>query len=371
MKQEITFDKFVRWTGMGLLVIAILLLVNYLSNVLLPFFIAWLLAYLLYPAVKFIQYKLKVRVRAIAIIIAMLLVLAFVALVTYLIVPPMIEQFEMLERILRQWLSTTTHSNDITATISGWIQQNQAEFERFFKSRDFADAVKTAMPKVFSFVGQTASIILSIVASMITLLYMFFILLDYELLTTNWIRIFPKKNRPFWSELMQSVERELNNYIRGQGLVALCMGIMFCIGFTIIDFPVAIGLGILIGILDLVPYLHTFALIPTAFLAMLKAADTGQNFWWVFGGALLVFCVVQVITDFIVTPKIMGKAMGLNPAILLLSLSVWGALLGFIGLIIALPLTTLLIAYWQRYVTKEGKTPSHRTPQADENQVSE
>src|SRR3712207_2564400 len=122
-----------------------------------------------------------------------------------------------------------------------------------------------------------------------SLLYMFFILLDYEVLTTNWIRIFPEKHRPFWTELMQGMERELNNYIRGQGMVALCMGIMFCIGFTIIDFPVAIGLGILIGILDLVPYLHTFALIPTAFLAMLKAADTGQNFWWVFGGALLVF----------------------------------------------------------------------------------
>jgi len=57
--------------------------------------------------------------------------------------------------------------------------------------------------------------------------------------------------------------------------------------------------------------------------------------------------------DMVITPKIMGKAMGLNPAILLLSLSVWGALLGFIGLIIALPLTTLIIAYWQRYVTKE------------------
>ena len=57
----------------------------------------------------------------------------------------------------------------------------------------------------------------------------------------------------------------------------------------------------------------------------------------------------------VITPKIMGKAMGLNPAILLLSLSVWGALLGFIGLIIALPLTTLIIAYWQRYVTKENQ----------------
>lgn len=182
---------------------------------------------------------------------------------------------------------------------------------------------------------------------------MFFILLDYEYLTENWIRIFPMKQRPFWRDLSKDVARELNNYIRGQGLVALCMGIMFCIGFSIIDFPMAIGMGILIGLLDLVPYLHTFALIPCAFLAMLKAASTGQSFLLVFGMVIALFCIIQVITDMIVTPKIMGKAMGLNPAILLLSLSVWGALLGFIGLIIALPLTTLIMAYWQRYVTKE------------------
>lgn len=122
----------------------------------------------------------------------------------------------------------------------------------------------------------------------------------------------------------------------------------------------AIGLGIMIGIMDLVPYLHTFALIPTAFLAMLKSAETGQSFWLVFGLAVGLFVVVQIITDMIVTPKIMGKAMGLNPAILLLSLSVWGSLLGFIGLIVALPLTTLLIAYWQRYVTKEHRKPLRR-----------
>ena len=131
---------------------------------------------------------------------------------------------------------------------------------------------------------------------------------------------------------------------------------MFCIGFTIIDFPMAIGMGILIGIMDLVPYLHTFALIPTAFLSLLKAADTGQNFWMIFGMAVLVFIIVQIISDMVVTPKIMGKAMRLNPAILLLSLSVWGALLGFIGLIIALPLTTILIAYYQRYIVGEEET---------------
>lgn len=360
MSKEITFDKFIRWAGIVTLVIAVLYITNYLSEVLLPFFIAWFFAYLLYPVVKFIENKLHVKVRAISILLAMGAAIAIVGGVIWLIIPPMIDQFDKLGEVLTRWVHQTTHTNNLTMLIKEWLQDNQTTIERFLKSKDFSDALKTTMPKVFSVVSQTATVLMSIVASMITLLYMFFILLDYETLTANWVRIFPKKNRPFWSALMKDVERELNNYIRGQGMVALCMGIMFCIGFTIIGFPMAIGLGILIGIMDLVPYLHTFALIPTAFLAMLKAADTGQNFWVVFGLAVLVFCVVQVITDMVVTPKIMGKAMGLNPAILLLSLSIWGALLGFLGLIVALPLTTLLIAYWQRYVTKEK-------PQYEEN----
>ncbi len=353
MGKEITFDKFIRWAGIAILVLAVLFVVNYLSEVLLPFFIAWFFAYLLYPVVKFIENKLHVKVRALSILLAMGAAIAVVGGVIWLIIPPMIDQFDKLGDVLTRWIHQTTHTNNLTVLIRNWLQANQEQIEYFLKSKDFSDTLKTTMPKLFSVVGQTANIILSIIASMITLLYMFFILLDYETLTANWVRIFPKKNRPFWHSLMKDVERELNNYIRGQGMVALCMGIMFCIGFTIIGFPMAIGLGILIGIMDLVPYLHTFALIPTAFLAMLKAADTGQNFWVVFGLAFLVFCVVQIITDMVVTPKIMGKAMGLNPAILLLSLSIWGALLGFIGLIVALPLTTLLIAYWQRYVTRE------------------
>lgn len=370
MAKEITFDKFIRWTGIVLIIGAVLFVTNYLSSVLLPFFIAWFFAYLLYPVVKFIENKLHVKVRALSIIIAMLLAIGVIGGVIWMIIPPMIDQFDKLGDVLTKWLHQTTHTNNLTALIKDWIQENQGQIEKFMKSKDFSDAIKSAMPKVFSVVGQTANIILSIIASMITLLYMFFILLDYETLTANWIRIFPKKSRPFWQELMKDVEREMNNYIRGQGMVALCMGIMFCIGFTIIGFPMAIGLGILIGIMDLVPYLHTFALIPTAFLAMLKAADTGQNFWLVFGLAFLVFCVVQIITDMVVTPKIMGKAMGLNPAILLLSLSVWGALLGFIGLIVALPLTTLLIAYWQRYVTREKPHyENYQTPEEAANEL--
>ncbi|MBO5612369.1 MAG: AI-2E family transporter [Prevotella sp.] len=353
IEQKITFDSFIRWLVTALIIGGVLYFINYLSSVLLPFAIGWLFAYLLYPLVCFVQYKMRVKYRFPSIVITLIFVIVVIGGVVYLIIPPFIEEFNKLGLVINKYVNETTHVSDIPSAIQQWISNNQNEIEKFFKSKDFSDAIKTAMPKVFSFLGQTASIIISIIASAITLLYMFFILMDYEYLTENWIRIFPKKSRPFWNELMGDVKRELNNYIRGQGLVALTMGVLFCIGFSIIGFPMAIGLGILIGIMDLVPYLHTLALIPTAFLALLKAADTGQNFWIIFGMAVAVFCIVQVIIDMFVTPKIMGKAMNLNPAILLLSLSVWGALLGFIGLIIALPLTTILIAYYQRYITKE------------------
>ena len=365
LEKEITFDRFVRILGIVLLVGGVLYTMNFLSSVLLPFFVAWLLAYLMYPIVKFVPYKLHVPTRALSIIVALVFVFAVIGGVFYLIIPPMIDQFEKLGDIVMQYVKQGTNGESFQAVVQQWLHDNRQAIEQVFKRKDVSDAIKSAMPKLFSVLGQTANVILSIVASLITLLYMFFILLDYEYLSSSWIKIFPKKVRPFWQSLMKDVERELNSYIRGQSLVALIMGILFCIGFTIIDFPMAIGLGILIGIMDLVPYLHTFALIPTAFLALLKAADTGQNFWVILASAVAVFCIVQVIIDMVVTPKVMGKAMGLNPAILLLALSVWGTLLGFIGLIIALPLTTILIAYYQRYVTKE-KAAEHADAESTE-----
>ena len=127
------------------------------------------------------------------------------------------------------------------------------------------------------------------------------------------------------------------------------LGILFSIGFLIIDFPAAIAFGLFIGVLNLVPYLQVIALVPMALLAMLKAADTGSEFWPIMLMALAVMLIVQLIQDLILVPKIMGKRMNLHPAIILLSLSIWGHLLGLLGMIVGLPLTTLLLAYLRRY----------------------
>ena len=93
-EQKITLDRLVRWLSVGGITLAVFFITKYLSSVLLPFVVAWLFAYLLYPMVKFIQYRMHVKVRAIAIIIAMLLVLSVVGLMVYFIFPPMIDQFQ-------------------------------------------------------------------------------------------------------------------------------------------------------------------------------------------------------------------------------------------------------------------------------------
>ena len=352
IEEKITFDRFIRWMLTAVVVIAVLLLMNYLSSVLLPFFVAWLLAYLIYPVVKFVQYRMHVPTRILSIAVTLLFMVAVIVGIFYLIIPPMIDQFDKLSDVLTRYLHEKTHIANFPATIQQWINENKNSIHEFFQQDDVTEAIRNAMPKVFSMIGQTASILLSVAASLITLLYLFFILLDYEQIANGWINLLPMKYRTPAIRITTDIKVSMNQYFRGQAMVAFCVGILFSIGFLIIDFPLAIGLGLFIGLLNMVPYLQIIGFVPTILLALLKAADTGENFWWILGMALLVFAVVQLIQDGFLVPKIMGKITGLNPAIILLSLSVWGSLMGMLGMIIALPCTSLLLSFYQRFIKK-------------------
>lgn len=141
-------------------------------------------------------------------------------------------------------------------------------------------------------------------------------------------------------------------YFRSQAKIVLIVSILFAVGFKIIGLPLGIGLGLLIGLFNFVPYLQWLGVPLAAFLALLYSLETGSNFWVMMGLVLLVMGIVQLIQEVILTPKIMGSSMGLNPAIILLSLSIWGGLLGILGMVIALPMTSLMIAYYRRFVLK-------------------
>lgn len=359
IKQPITFDSFIRGL-LGIVILIIIgLLLNRLSSVLLPFFIAWILAYLMYPLVRFLQYKCKLRNRVLSILVAAVLVLAALTGIFMLVIPPTIEEFSKLNGLLKEFSERYLGSSRLAPYIENLLEQYVPHYQEriidIVRDKTFLEAAQALLMQLWNFIYQTVDFAIGIIGSLIVILYMFFILQDYEVISEGWVNYVPKDKRAFVMQLTEDVERGMNSYFRGQGTVAFIVGVLFSIGFLIVGMPMAIGLGMFMGFLNLVPYLQNLGFLPMALLALLKAADTGENFWWIFLSGALVVGVVQIIQDTILVPKIMGSAMGLNPAVILLSLSVWGSLLGFIGLIIALPLTTLLISYYKRFVIEEDE----------------
>ena len=354
-RKKITFDSFIRGSIGCVLVIGILMLIERLSGVLLPFFIAWLIAYLTYPMVVFYQNRLRLRSRVLSILAVMLTLVVLGGIAFSFFVPPMIEECAKLKELIEIYLIEDRNHAAIPETVSEFIRKN-IDFnwlQNNITTDNIVSAIQKLLPKVWTLLSTSYNIILAIFTLFIIILYLFFILLDYEQIANGWITLLPKKYQGMALRLTTDIKTSMNRYFRGQALVAFCVGILFSIGFLIIDFPLAIGLGLFIGLLNMVPYLQIIGFIPTILLALLKAADTGESFWWTLGLALVVFAVVQAIQDMILVPKIMGKITGLNPAIILLSLSIWGSLMGMLGMIIALPGTTLLLSYYQRYIRKK------------------
>ena len=354
-RKKITFDSFIRAVILGAIIIGVLMLLKRLSGVLLPFFLAWLIAYLIYPLVSFFQHKLRLKNRIISIFCALLTLTVIGSVAFYLLVPPMIQEFLRVKDLLIEYFSTTHTASNVPTTLSEFIRQNidLHILEQMFSQENILDALKVTVPKLWSLISESINLLFGFFTVFLILLYIVSILLDYESISEGWAHLMPKKYRKTVTGILNDVKDGMNRYFRGQALVALCVGILFSIGFLIIDFPLAIGLGLFIGALNMVPYLQIIGFVPTIMLAILKAADTGDNFWIIIASAAAVFIVVQIIQDGYLVPRIMGKITGLNPAIILLSLSIWGSLMGMLGMIIALPLTTLMLSYYQRYIINQ------------------
>ena len=355
LKEKITFDRFVR----GMLIVAAVVLAYFLlkmlSSVLWPFFVAWLIAYLLYPILTFLEKKCHLKFRIVSILVTLVVIIGIIATVLVLTLPKAVEQCKLLSDDMMQYATTYLAETDIPNQLQLLAKQNldQQKIISLLQNDDVMEAARAIGMQTWNLLSGTVGVLMGLVDFLLMLLYLFFILLDYEKINEGWAHLIPNEIRGRAVNVMSDVKNGMNAYFRGQALISLIVGILFSIGFTIIGMPMAIGLGMLIGLLNMIPYMHTLGLIPTVILALLKASHSGEGFWTIMLCALAVFAVVQCILDMILTPKIMGKAMGLKPAVILLSLSVWGALLGIIGLIIALPMTTLCWSYYKRYVLHE------------------
>lgn len=326
-----------------------------LYGVLLPFFVSFVLAYMLNPIVGFVQNRCRVRNRVLSVVITLVVIISIVVGSVSVLAPVIGREVRAATAGVEAYVSNFDPDRYFSAETQAKFRSWTSNFniEEFIKNPEVRDGIKTIIPKLLNYISGGLGKIAELVVIFIGFMYLIFLMIDYPKIHDNWSKYVPEKFRPKAVTLMRDINHNMNAYFRGQALVALIVGILFAVGFSIIGLPMGIAMGLIIGLLNMVPYLQLLGIPPCIILCIVQSAETGRSLWLALLLLAVVFLVVQSIQDFILTPKIMGKVMGLSPAAILLSLSVWGALFGLIGMIVALPLTTLGISYYKHYVLKQ------------------
>ncbi len=361
-----TLDRVVRLVISIVLVLAALWVINILKDVLLPFLVSCLIAYMFEPFVQHNRKLLKLHKRRGAVFITLFEMAVLFGILCWFFIPMLFNEVHEMANVLRKYAESNATVRFLPSEIHVWLRRN-VDFNHIaniLTRQEWAQFVDDAVQALWAIISGSVGIIISVISWLVVIIYVVFIMLDYERLGAGIRHMVPPRFRHMAFKIGSDVKHSMNRYFRGQALVAFIVGILFAIGFSIIGLPMAIMLGLFIGVLNLVPYLQLISFIPTTLLCLVYAAGGGVDFWTIFAESIAVYCIVQGIQDLYLTPKIMGKAMGLNPAIILLSLSVWGTLLGLVGLIIALPLTTLLIAYYDEYIIRRETTDGEPPAQA-------
>lgn len=351
-RQPYTFDRVVRILFTIAAVIATLYLLNILKGVLLPFLVACLIAYMLEPIVKWNMKWLHLKSRFLPVVLTLVEACVAVGVFCIIFIPYLFSECSSMAEMIRKYATTQIDIPYISANIHRFIKENidLDHLSSYLSQDQWSDLIKSSISSSWSFVSSSVAFILGMVSWLIVILYVIFIMLDYERLMLSFRQLVPHRQRHRVFRIFDDIKNAMNRYFRGQFIIAFTVGILFSIGFLIIGLPMGVVLGLFIGMLNMVPYLQLISLPITAVLCLVWTVSTGGDFWLIFWESMAVYVIVQCIQDLFLTPKIMGKVMGLNPAIILLSLSIWGCLLGFMGLIIALPLTTLVLSYYNLYV---------------------
>ena len=355
-RREFTFDRIARMLVLSVLILLIYVAVQAIWSVILPFLLAGIFAYVMMPLVRFFQYTLRLRSRGLSVILTLLLLGAVVYLAGIFIQPS--RKAEIVKT--RQGISGDSSGQDILTMILPRNIRNYlngglrwGNFPQQLSLEKILENVKLLLDQVGGIINSTLSIFSWGLVFLIGFVYFVFILLDFENLGRGFISLFPKTLRPTIRTISMDLDRYMNNYFRGQALVAMSVGILLSIGFNIIGLPLATAMGIFIGILNFIPYMQALGIIPLGLASLLMAAQTGENAFVCMLLAYGVLMVVQIIQDMIIVPRIMGQTMGMRPSLILLVLSIWGYLLGFFGMLIALPITMFIYSLYMRYVLQD------------------
>ena len=323
-----------------LIIVIILILVYLLKNVLIPFALGGILAYALTPAARYLNRRgLSWKVSVLIIFIALLF---FFILLFFLIIPETVAQFRTLTLNLPQYTSKII---DIAKTIDERypaLNVSQA-IEEFMMN--LSSNLQSYLSRLLSNIVNLFSLIMSIIfmGFVLTPFILYYFMVDAIKIRRTLIRFFPDQKRKEYIYLLRLIDQIVGGFIRGRLLVSLFVGICVTVGllFMKIEFPLVIG--VIAGIVDIIPYLGP---IIGAIPALIFAAS--KSIWLVLGVALL-FGSINLLEGVYISPKFIGREIGLHPVTVLFALMVGGQLFGALGVIVAIPVAGVLKAFYLHY----------------------
>jgi predicted PurR-regulated permease PerM len=351
---------------LGLLAMGFGMVLKLLSGVLLPLAIAGVLAYILDPVVDYLEGKGVQRVRSIALVFVLAIVL--VALLLATVVPQLVFQIgELVSQV-------PDYVGDLNETLRGWASWSW--IERLPESLRpmsvwethgpaIQDRVAKAIPVVTGWVLDQFSRMTAwlgfVVGIFLVPIYVFYFLLQKRRIVDNWTEYLPIQESKVKEEvvfILRSINDSLIVFFRGQVLVALCVGVLTAAGFALIGLQYALLLGVITGVLGIIPYLGVMvSIVPAIVLGIVQFGD-----WRVFL-VVGIYAAVQTLESWVISPKIIGDRVGMHPLTIIIAIMVGTTLMGgILGGVLAIPLTaalrTLMFRYvWKKRTAAEGAEP--------------
>lgn len=356
MYRRWTLDRVMHFVLLVLGTVVVLWLVNYLRGVLFPFFAAFLLAYIVDPLVTRLTIKVKHRIVAVLIVLSAAILIAGIGLRVF--VPMVVSEVRNLGVLISKVFNDSEWSARIANLMPGDLYQTIREMISWeqlasaMQSLDFWNEVQNVASKVlpgaWGVLSYTGSVFLWFSGAAVIFMYLVFIMLDMPKLRKGVLNIVPLRLQKEASSFAHETDRFMGTYFRAQSLVALTVGILYAICFGVMGLPMGVAFGLFSGALNMIPYMQLTTIPLALVLAVVYTLNTGMPFWEVAVIIASIYLVVQAIEDFFLVPRIVGKSMNLPPVGILLSISIWGKLLGFLGLLVAIPFTCLCLVYIEK-----------------------
>ncbi|WP_062229213.1 AI-2E family transporter [Aureimonas frigidaquae] len=318
------------WGGAGALVLAFIWV---FSSILLPFVLGMVLAYFLDPVADWLSRRGLSRLMASFVILVVFVVL-IVAMIL-VIVPVISSQIASFVANLPHYLQRLQElAIEARAGPLSWMFQDQEQS----LSQDFSDIVRQSTAFFTSFVGQlwTSSLALVNFLSLfvVTPVVAFYLLLDWDRMIDRIDSWVPRQHLATVRRLAREVDRSVAGFVRGQGSLCLILGTYYAVGLTLVGLNFGLLIGFFAGMISFIPYVGSaLGLIVAVGIALVQFSP---DWMWVAATAG-VFFTGQFIEGYILQPKLVGASVGLHPVWLMFALFAFGAMFGFVGLLIAVP----------------------------------